>query len=267
MASPKVSVVVCTYNRPDSYAALLASLVRQTEVNYELITITERGSLAQLRNRGLSRAHGAVVAFLDDDVVCPNEWLAGVLEAFRTPTVNGVTGPAIITPYFRRHRDLFRYPGLKHFHDYLFTESQRPGVLSKAGTFNTLAAEEDCAYQGTVDYLEACNMSFRTEALRKIGGFDVAYGGIGDWSEPDACFRLRSTVGGKLWFTPRARLFHQPAIGGATLFRRGDARQRLANYSLFARRWVQPHWRHTLYRIFLTIYYTLQTVGLPPRPR
>ena len=113
-------------------------------------------------------------------------------------------------------------------------------------------------YEGEVDYLEACNMAFRTEALRSVGGFDETFGGIGDWSEPDAAIRVRMQTGGTLWFTPAARLVHQPALGGAMCFRQSDAFQRLANYRLFAARYGFHGYRHQLYQAFLTTYYTLQ---------
>ena len=256
------SVIIPTYGRPDSYAACVASLQRQTEVAYELIPIRERAPLVWCRNEGLRRATAPVVCFIDDDVVCPPGWLAGVLDAFRAARVVGVSGPAIITPYFRYHRDLFRYRHLKRLHDWCFVDNpQQPGHLTCAGTYTTAAADEDCTYDGEVDYLEACNMSFRTAALKAVGGFDESFKGIGDWSEPDAGFRVRRATGGVLWFTPRAALFHQPALGGPTVHRWKDARNRMENYTLFASRWVRPHPRATAYRAFLAAYYTLNWMG------
>lgn len=256
---PKASVVIPTLNRPESYANLRRSLDAQTEQAFEVLTLTERGPLAALRNRGLRRACGPVVCFLDDDVVCPPTWLVGVLNAFHRPGVVGVSGPAVIPADFRSHRALFRYRRFRWVYDQLFLDSPAlPGHLTRAGCFTTAAAEATCTYEGPVDYLEACNMAFHTEALKSIGGFDEVFGGIGDWSEPDAALRVLRATGGMLWFTPDARLVHQPAGGSTTLLRRSDAHQRLANARLFHRRYRFHGWRHHAYRAFLTTYYTAQ---------
>ena len=253
---PLASVVIPTLERHQELEACLASLAAQTEVRHEVILIKERGPLAHLRNEGLHQARAPVVSFIDDDVICPPRWLAGVLRTMDSPQVVGVTGPAIIPHAYRCNRDLFRYKRLKHLHDWLFVDCKQPGVISRAGTFNTLAAEEACSYEGTVEYLEACNMSFRTEALKAIGGFDEMYGGIGDWSEPDVAARLRLLYGNNsLWFSPSARLYHHPSQGGAYLLRDADARQRLDNYRLFATRWVPPTLHSRVYERFLITYY------------
>lgn len=250
------SVVIPTLERHQELESCLWSLATQTELRHEIILIKERGALAALRNEGLRQARAPVVCFIDDDVICPPEWLAGVLRSVQSPTIVGVTGPAIIPQAYRKSRDLFRYRFLKRLHDYAFVDTAQPGIISSAGTFNTIAAEETCAYEGRVDYLEACNMSFKTEAIKAIGGFDEAYRGIGDWSEPDACYRLRLRYGNNcLWFSAAARLEHHPSQGGAYLFRNQDAKQRLDNYRLFASRWVASTLHHRLYRSFLYSYY------------
>ena len=254
------TVVIPSLDRPVELAACVRSLQAQTRRDYELVILKERGPLAAIRNQGLRAAQGAVVCFLDDDVICPPTWLAGVLDTFQQhPDAVGVTGPALITPYYRQQRDLFRYPRLRGLYDRLFLDvPTRPGRICPSGAFTTAASEEDCAYEGPVDYLEACNMSFRNAALQTVGGFDEGYGGIGDWSEPDVCYRLRQH-GGQLWFTPAATLFHQPARTGAFALRRRTG-ARLRNYALFSRRWVRPHWRHTLYWGFLRTYYAWKEI-------
>ena len=252
------SIIIPTLDRPEALAVCLRSLDAQTEQRFERILIRERGPLAALRNHGLSQAHAPVVCFIDDDVLCPPTWLSSLLRVLRESSqVMGVTGPAIITPAWRQTRDLFKHKQLRKLYDWCFIDNKLPGIISRAGTFNALAAEADCIYEGEVQYLEACNMSFRTEALRSIGGFDEAYKGIGDWSEPDACFRLRQATGKLLWFTPQATLFHQPSLAGPSRIRWKDSHNRLANYHLFSARWVPPCWQHVGYCAFLWSYYRL----------
>ena len=257
-ATPLATVVIPTLDRSQELESCQKSLEAQKGVPHEaveVILIKERGPLAQLRNQGLSQARAPVVSFIDDDVVCSPTWLSSLLRVFReSPQVMGVTGPAIIPESSRPNRDIYRFRSLTWAYTTLFVYPEyRPGHLTTAGTF---VPTPDYSYQGSVQFLEACNMSFRTEALKAVGGFDEAYGGIGDWSEPDCAFRLRQRYGNDcLWFSPDARLEHHPSRGGAYLFRDADARQRLDNYRLFASRWVPPTLRHRLYRAFLTGYY------------
>ena len=255
-----ITVVVATLDRPVELAQCLASLKAQTESHYDLLLLKERGPLAAIRNAGLSQTRTPLVVFIDDDTICPTTWLSSITHLFQVrPEVVGVTGPAIIPATYRQHRDLFRYPVLKWAYDRLFLDpdSHLPGRITRAGAFTTAASEETCTYEGPVHYLEACNMAWRTETLRSVGGFDVAYGGIGDWSEPDAAARLRLRYGHKsLWFSPSAKLTHCPSQSGAYLLRDADARQRLENYRIFAQRWVPSTVRHRLYRAFLAAYYT-----------
>ncbi len=257
MGSYDISIVIPTLDRPQELDACLQSLKAQAVQNVQIILLTERGPLARLRNQGLSQAVAPVVAFIDDDVVCSRRWLQSLLRVFReSPSVVGVTGPAYISETYRHNRDIFnsRFAGL---YNRIFVGTQRlPGYLTNSGTF---VPTPDYSYHGPVQFLEACNMSFRTEALKAVGGFDEAYGGVGDWSEPDVCFRLREVYGPhSLSFDPSVALEHRPSRGGAYLLRRPDAGQRLANYRLFAHRWVTPTWRHYLYLAFLYCYYSGQ---------
>lgn len=264
MAIPSLSVVIPTWNRPEALAACLASLNAQTNHAFETITITRRGPLAALRNEGLSRARAPVVAFIDDDILTDPRWMDSLLSVFQgRPAIVGVSGPAIIQERFRRHRDLFRHRHLKRLYDLVFLhpDGHLPGRITSAGTFTTASADADNTYEGSVDYLEACHMAFRTYALKAIGGFNEAYGGIGDWSEPDVAFRLRKRYGNQcLYYSQAVRVEHRPATTGAYVLR-DQCRARLSNYLLFARQWVSPSPRHTLYRAFLHGYYRWRSLN------
>ena len=259
--SLKISIVIPTLDRPETLKACLASIYKGTYQPHEIILITEEGELAKLRNKGLYQATGEIVVFTDDDVEVTEGWLESIAQAFKRPDVVGVSGPAIIRPAYRLQRDIFRFRWAKAIYDYLFLGRQAhlPGLITRAGTWTTGASEEACSYEGEVDYLEACNMAVRREAFLKIGGFDEQFRGIGDWSEPDAAYRLKSW--GKLWFSKDAKLYHNPSKSGAFL-KRKQTGARLENYFLFAARWVKPHPRHTLFKWFLISYYRLKEMGI-----
>lgn len=171
----------------------------------------------------------------------------------QSPRTLGVSGPAIISESNQLQRDLFRYRYIKLYYDGIFIQHMVPGRLNASGAPTILPY--DTGYEGPCDFLEACNMSFRTQAFKEIGGFDEAYGGIGDWSEPDAALRLRQRFpDGQLWYTSSAALEHRPSRTGAYLLRKHTG-ARLTNYHLFRRRWVRPSLRSLLYTGFLHGYF------------
>jgi GT2 family glycosyltransferase len=181
-------------------------LYHQTNQDYEIIVVTEEGPLAEIRNLGAKRARGQYLSFIDDDVVCSPEWLEALSGAFGKGYA-GVSGPSFSTREFRKNRDCFKFP-------VSWFGANTPGRLSAWGQWSLKATSKRCRYEGEVEYLEACNMSFEREAFWSVNGFDEHYRGIGDWSEPDLCFRLRAK-GHKLWFSRDAVVEHRPSQSGA----------------------------------------------------
>lgn len=256
---PKVSIIIPTLKRQESLEKCLQSIGKQTFPDYEVILVTEEGSLAELRNQGARRAKGEILVFTDDDVIVSPQWLHAIVSSFASNhRIAGVSGPALITQEFRRNRDLFNIKWAKYLYDVFFCEGRQrlPGHMLRSGAWTTGASEGDCNYEGRVDFLEACNMAFRADIFNQLGGFDTEYKGIGDWSEPDLSFRVRR-AGYDLWFSRDARLEHQPSRSGAFKKRRADAKNRMANYELFSRRWIRPCLRHTLYKLFMRTYYEI----------
>jgi GT2 family glycosyltransferase len=116
------SLVICTYNRPDSVQALLQSISRQTLVPNEILIIdgsknrfTEQGvkteglniiyqrvtkeerGLTKQRNIGISlvQDESDIIYFLDDDVVLENDYFKQIIESFNNdPEIIGVGGYA-----------------------------------------------------------------------------------------------------------------------------------------------------------------------------
>ena len=258
---PTGSIIIPTLGRNESLRDCLESLWHQTNQDFEIIKVTEEGPLAKLRNEGAKRARGKYLIFVDDDIAADQGWFEAIIRTFESDSrIGGVSGPAIITPEFRRNRDIFSIQWAKFLYDHIFCRGQShlPGHITKAGAWTTGACNKSCSYEGEVHFLEACNMAYRADAFRKCGGFDESYLGIGDWSEPDLSFRVRR-AGYKLWFSRDAKLEHRPSVSGAFKKRSRDSANRLANYELFSSRWIEPCWQHSLYNLFLKVYYGLAT--------
>ena len=190
--APLATVVIATRDRPGSLEVCLDSVLRLDYPRYEVIVVDnapttsetrdlvenrygghldvryvrhDRRGLARARNRGLAEARGELVAFTDDDVIVDRWWLLGLATGFDADRIGCVTGmilPAEIeTP---SQAWLEQYGGFtKGFRKRMFDISEnRPETILfpyAAGMFGSGA-----------------NMAFRTEILRRIGGFDAAIG-------------------------------------------------------------------------------------------
>ena len=122
MNTPQISVVVCTYNRAALLEKALRSLFAQQPagLNFEIVVIdnnsadetprvveslkaespiplryfreTRQGN-AYARNAGVDQAAGSIVAYMDDDVIADENWVAGISRAFaREPELSFVGG-------------------------------------------------------------------------------------------------------------------------------------------------------------------------------
>jgi Glycosyltransferases involved in cell wall biogenesis len=117
-----LSIVICTYRRPELLAACLRSCLLQQpceDAKYEIVVVdndVERSAqpvvepirqsstiscryvqepvanIATARNRGVREAAGTYIAFIDDDFVVPPEWLTSVLRTFARTGADVVLG-------------------------------------------------------------------------------------------------------------------------------------------------------------------------------
>jgi len=132
-----VSVVIATRDRPDDLRVALRGVTRQctrrpTEVivvdnnpasgdtarviaefpGVRLVTETRKG-LSYARNAGVLAARGDVIAFTDDDVTVPPDWLERLVAPFARPDVAIVTGNVLPVELETRSQQLFElYGGL-----------------------------------------------------------------------------------------------------------------------------------------------------------
>lgn len=262
VGTPYVSIVICTYGRPESLDETLKSLSQQTYRSFEVLLVTPKGNLSELRDEGLRASTGSIVVFIDDDVYCDATWLGNVVKVFEEKVnVVGVSGPTYIREEIRHNRDLFKYKWAKSLYDYWFLEGKAslPGMLSRCGAPTTGSNFSPCEYNGEVDYLEACNMSVRRKEAIDAGGFDYSYTGTSEWCEVDLARKLAAL--GTLWFSSKASLEHRPSKAGIYSSRL-STQHRWDNFVHFQRRWVKPSLQRHLYWGFIWLYLLMKNARM-----
>lgn len=197
---PRISVVVCSYNGMGTIDDCCAGLSRLAYPDYEVIVVDDgsRDSLAAVvgkygfrtittpnrglssaRNTGLAAATGEIVAYLDDDAHPDPHWLTYLAATFLSTTYAGVGGPNIPPPGDGPIAECV---------------ANAPG-----GPTHVLVSDHEA------EHLPGCNMAFRVEPLRAIGGFDPRFRAAGD--DVDVCWRLQAR-GWRLGFSPGAVVWH-----------------------------------------------------------
>lgn len=233
-----LSVCIVTYERPEFLRRVLTSLQAELTPDAQVVVVDASaqsaaamvagirpaaryvhepavaGWMTRARNVALRHATGAVISFLDDDVVLRPGWQRAVLAAFADETVDAVAG-----------RTCNGLPGEETY--------DRPvGRLLPDGTLTEgFASLPDGPVE--VDHGIGANMSFRARALARLGGFRDDYPGTAIREDTDVYLRLaalrRRGLAGRTLFVPAAAVDHRPAphVRGA----RFDTR-----YKLYGRR-------------------------------
>jgi GT2 family glycosyltransferase len=197
---PEISVVVCTYNGSRTIAETLEHLTRLDYPCYEVIVVNDGSTddtaekiapfdvrqihtvnrgLSAARNTGLQAAKGEIVAYIDDDAYPDPHWLRYLALAFVRSKHAAIGGPNIPPPGDGSRADCV---------------ANAPG-----GPVHVLLTDE------LAEHIPGCNMAFRADILREIGGFDVQFRTAGD--DVDICWRLHQN-GHTIGFSPAAVVWH-----------------------------------------------------------
>ncbi len=217
LSVPTRSVVICAFTeaRWDRLSAAVTSAFDQLANGDELVVVIdfnpalftrastafaamakvvenrhERG-LSGARNTGVDEAAGSVVVFLDDDAEAAEAWLDNVTQPFSDASVVGVGGAA--DPVWDGGEAAWWMP--EEFY-WVVGCSYRGLPTSPAEIRNPIG----------------CNMAFRTEAVREVGGFSAALGRIEQkpigGEETDLAIRIRNSLGGRIVYQPSALVRH-----------------------------------------------------------
>lgn len=212
-----ISVIVCTYNRPDKLANAVKSLCCQTlpsdkyEIvivnnggelnntfkeykNYDIKIIKEnRKGLTYARNLGASVSNGKYLVYIDDDAVAEPVLLETIKNAFDSHSNAGIIGGQIV----------------------LKTPEPKPNIVLEGK--ETLWSEYTVPYtkyreiNKQYEFPFGANFSVRHNVFNAVGGFDDNYGRVGDnyagGEETVLCFKVLN-CGRKIGIEPKAVVYH-----------------------------------------------------------
>jgi glucosyl-dolichyl phosphate glucuronosyltransferase len=218
---PKLSIVICTYNRPMLLAKCLEhtvvqegckpqdfevividnfpesnarpvveSVLQKTQIDVRYFVEPQAG-LSLARNKGIVEARAELIGFIDDDAYPEPEWVVAAIAASdRAPSCSGFGGKLIGDWQAARPNWL---------HDELL------GMVgeSRYGPCERVFAANECPMGG--------NMVFRRQVFREVGPFSSDLGRLGDKysgdEEVDLAHRIRQT-GAELRYVPSMVVHH-----------------------------------------------------------
>ncbi len=248
--SLRLSVVICTKDRPGELATCLDSLATQRRLPLEVLVVDASATpptevvdgfrrrvscaveliraepgLPRQRNIGIRAARGDVVMFFDDDVVLEPDYLeelARVYDRDTTRAIGGVGGAQVPDPTPRESA------ARRAFARLFLLAGYGSGRLKRSGCAEYALSP---AVEMEVDFLSGCNMSFRREVFadelfdERLSGYAIG---------EDLQFSYRVSRRWKLVVTPRARVEHRHTGGGRPRAGRLEE-MRVINRFLFVR--------------------------------
>lgn len=107
----ELDIIIPCYEGSEKLSTTLASIVKNTIGNYNLITVVRDADVAPNRNHGLLMARGGLCCMMDDDVEVPPGWNTMLIETLRTFKLGGakvgMVGPRVEGTNGERQNDSF----------------------------------------------------------------------------------------------------------------------------------------------------------------
>lgn len=201
----KLSVLLCTYNRPELLSHALESLVKYSEEKPDQIVIVNGGddsadrvvksvmaecdcveitllrtinkSCASSRNVGLPHCYGDIIAMTDDDARVFPSWIRRMKDVHREhPEAGAVGGPVLGT-----------------------------NTDSLVGKVADLITFPDWPVPQYVRTIPTVNLSYKREVIEAVGPMDET---LFCGEDVDYNWRVQK-LGYKVYFDPRIKVYHQ----------------------------------------------------------
>jgi len=221
---PRMTVAVCTHDRPDELPVTLKSLFAQTYERLRILVVDNapsdsrtqklvsalareqdieyvaepRPGLSWARNRAIEVADGEVIGWVDDDEQCDPWWACEIARGFvDVPGAEAVTG--IVIPHE------LETPSQLWFEQYCGVRRQRG--FERA----VFSAQQQSPLYPLPPFGKGANMAFRRSALDRIGRFDCALGAgtVTRTGEDTAALSELLLTGGTIVYQPSAIVYHR----------------------------------------------------------
>ncbi len=219
--APKISVLICTYNRSQTLGAAVESVAVQSisqKLNWEIVVVDNNSpdqtrqvveglqrrypqriryvfesqqGISHARNTGIREARGEILAFLDDDETAGTDWLQNLTANLHTGEWAGAGGRVLPPSSFSPPRWLSNKCSFASGPLATFDLGLEPGQLNEPAF--------------------GANMAFRKEVFDQFGGFRTDLGRTGNKmiSNEDTEFGRRLMAAGlKLRYEPSALTYH-----------------------------------------------------------
>ena len=226
MNKPKISIIICSYNRARFIEPALQSILNQQYNDFEVIFVENNSPDNTLdichdfqktypdfplkvftehnqghsfaRNRGIKESNGEILSFIDDDVILQNDFLNNLNDFFNArPSLKAAGGKII--PKFEAGRPVWLSTYLEPLYACMDL-----GDVPKQFTGRK--------------YPFGANMAFRASIFEEIGLFNTDLGRKGNSlmgaDEKDVFQRIKDS-GEEIWYMPSVSLLHvMPADRG-----------------------------------------------------
>jgi len=218
---PKVSILICTYNRSELLKKSISSVLTQDfpSNQYEIVVVDnnsndethnivnelsaasevdvkyvfeKRQGLSYARNLGIEHASGQIIAFIDDDALPDKDWLKEIFRTFEDANpMPGCVGGKVLPVW----------------------ELVRPGWLpdSLLTYFSIVDLGESPRWLKDNEFIFGTNMAFSRRSLEKAAFFTTRLGRNGRTlisGEETLLFHKLRTIGENIYYQPKAVVKH-----------------------------------------------------------
>ncbi|MFA6004863.1 MAG: glycosyltransferase [Patescibacteria group bacterium] len=219
---PRITVIIGTLNRPNVVLKLLEQLGNESKrtdlevfvidqsdkPNYDILrshfpnrkglalTHFETPNTCKYLNYGWQHATSDLILYLDDDVEITETTIPAHISAYSNPEIMGVAGRVL------------------NDGEQTTSEKQVGKIIWYGAIFKKNFSSER---QTFVDFPYGCNMSFRRETLKEVGGFDEKLSPpIFSYNEVDVGLRITKRWKNSIVFLPEALVYHHRFHQGGT---------------------------------------------------
>lgn len=244
VASPKVSVIIPTYNQLEHTFNCISSIYENSKFrDYEIIIADDNSSkgthlleksfenLVVLKNKtnlgflkncnnAASHARGEYIVFLNNDTQIQSGWLEELLFVFENFKQAGIAGSKLVYPNGRLQ--------------------EAGGILWQDGSAMNYGNgdnpdKEEYNYIKEADYVSGASIMIKKELWEEIGGFDEQYSPA-YCEDSDLCMEVRKR-GYKVIYQPFSVVVHFEGVSHGTDLEKGVKQYQIINQKNFYDKW------------------------------